>query len=429
MAQKIKELRARAMKIHGEAQTLLTEADAEGTTAERAEELRSQFDVAMNDFDKLKRQADDLERLAAAGAAADEMREAQERQGREERRASGARETFVPEGNAADEYREHFREFLASGADLSAISTEAREALRGAKVGVENRAQVTTTGAAGGYTVPSTVATFIIKAMELHGPMMAADWVTILNTSSGAPMIIPGVDDTENEAGDHTEGDEAGEGTDAVILPTELSAYTASTDWLKWSIELAQDSVFSWESILGELIGERLARKINKRLTLGTGANQPLGLVTAAAVGVTAAAADAITADNILELEAEVDPAYRTGPKVGYMMHDKTRLAVRKLKNGNGDYMWREGDLTKGQPATLNGYQARFNQDMAQMAASAKVMTFGNHGKFFSRKVGDPLIGVAREKFFPNLAIAGVHRYDGALGDARAVKALAMPAA
>jgi hypothetical protein len=42
--------------------------------------------------------------------------------------------------------------------------------------------------------------------------------------------------------------------------------------------------------------------------------------------------------------------------------------------------------------------------------------------------VGDPLLGVAREKFWPNIGIAGVHRIDGSPGQTKAIKTLQMAA-
>ncbi|PJE27147.1 Phage capsid family protein [Pseudooceanicola marinus] len=428
MTQKIAELRQKAMKVHGEAQGYLEEADRDGTSPERAAELRSQFDTAMDDFDRFKAEADRLERLAETEEAAAEMRERLDRGERESRRATGAGERFDPGADGRDEYREHFRAALAAGFDLSAVEPETRAAMQARQVRAENRAATGASGPAGGYTVPSTVADFIVKALAIWGPMTDATWVMDYNTASGGAVLIPGVDDTGNPADAHTEGDAAGTGPDAVLSKTDLSAFTVTSAWLPWSFELAQDSSFAWEQILGELIGERLARRANVWLTTGTGSGQPLGLVTAAQVGLTTASSSAITSDNILEIEAEVDPAYRRGPKCGYMMHDKTRLAVRKLKNANGDYMWREGDLTKGVPPTLNGYTVRLNQDMEKIGAGKKVMTFGDHGKYVSRRVGAPLLGIAREKFFPNLGIAGVHRIDGALSDLRAVKSLQMAA-
>ena len=70
-----------------------------------------------------------------------------------------------------------------------------------------------------------------------------------------------------------------------------------------------------------------------------------------------------------------------------------------------------------------------FNQAMDQIGAGNKPIGFGDFSEYYTRKSGSPLIGVAREKFFPNLGIAGVHRIDGAPGQAKAIKTLQMAAA
>lgn len=77
---------------------------------------------------------------------------------------------------------------------------------------------------------------------------------------------------------------------------------------------------------------------------------------------------------------------------------------------------------------SLNGKPVSFNQAMAKIGASAKPISFGDFSQYYVRKVGNPLIGVAREKFFPNLGIMGVHRIDGAPGQTKAIKTLQMAA-
>ena len=47
------------------------------------------------------------------------------------------------------------------------------------------------------------------------------------------------------------------------------------------------------------------------------------------------------------------------------------------------------------------------------LAAAKKVMLFGDFGKYYVRKVGGPVIGVMRERFWPALGIAGLIRTEG----------------
>jgi HK97 family phage major capsid protein len=99
--------------------------------------------------------------------------------------------------------------------------------------------------------------------------------------------------------------------------------------------------------------------------------------------------------------------------------------AVRKLKNSDGDYIWSAGDITQGRPATLLGYKLHINDSMADLATTgAKTVLFGDFNKYFVRKVGVPVIGVMRERFWPDLGIAGLIRFDGELADTAAIKHL-----
>ncbi|MDW4550877.1 phage major capsid protein [Defluviimonas sp. D31] len=425
-----KQLREEAMRLETEARAKLAEAQKDGTPADRAAALEAEFDALMDKRDGLVKKAERQDRADAAARDAEAHEEREARAAREGRRPDAARAGFAPETAAPDEYRGHFAALLAAGGDMSALSTEARDALRAGFVKPEGRAQSAATGAAGGYTVPTTLASFINIAMAAHGPMWDGAVASELVTPSGETITIPGVDDTAEEAAAHTAGADLADDAsgDVTVTKEDLGSFTRSTPWIKWAFELAQDSGFSWEALLGRLIGERLGRTANRLLTVGTGTGEPLGFVPGAAVGKTAASNAAITFDEIFDLVHSVDPAYRAGPRVRFQMHDQSVKALRKIKDTTGNYLWKDGDVTKGLPPSLAGYPVSFNQAMDQIAASKKPIAFGDFGQYYVRKVGAPVIGVAREKFFPNIGIAGVARFDGAPGLAGAIKTLATPA-
>ena len=280
----------------------------------------------------------------------------------------------------------------------------------------------------GGYLVPTTLAGTINIAMALHGPMMDRGISTEINLPNGAPFDLPKVDDIGKDADAHTEGDEPAndDSGDVVIGKDQLGAFALITPWIIWSYELAQDSSFGYESLLGKLLGERLGRKGNAWLTTGTGSGQPMGFVTGAQVGHTASAALVLTFDDVIELEHSVDPAYRAGPKVRYQMHDQTVKLLRKIKDSNGRYIWSDGDVTKGIAPQLNGKPVSLNQAMAEVGADGKTIAFGDFSQYYKRVVGSPITGVASEKYMPNLGVMGIHRIDGAVGHARAIKTLRM---
>jgi HK97 family phage major capsid protein len=427
MAEKIKELREKAKKIETEARGVL-DSVTDKTSKEDAAKANDKFDAMMEERDSLVAQADRLERIDTAQRETEARNEEREREERENRRPGQEDRQQSPEANVSEEYREAFRLMLASGGNPSDLPREARAALQaGAR---EYRAQGVATGAQGGFLVPTTLAKSINIAMAAHGPMMDSGIATEINLPTGAPFELPKVDDTDKEGDSHTEKQQpADDGSgDVVIGKDVLGAYAIITPWIRWSFELAQDSTFGFEDLLAKLVGERMGRTGNRWLTVGTGVNEPLGFVPGAQLGHTAASASVLTFDDVIELEHSVDPAYRGGPKVRYQMHDQSVKALRKIKDTTGRYIWSDGDVTKGVPATLNNKPVSFNQAMAEIGASAKPIAFGDFSEYYVRKVGDPLLGVAREKFWPNIGIAGVHRIDGSPGQTKAIKTLQMAA-
>ena len=178
------------------------------------------------------------------------------------------------------------------------------------------------------------------------------------------------------------------------------------------------------EALLGELLGERLGRIANSKLTTGSGSSDVEGIVTNSGLGKTAAAAAAITADEIIDLIHSVDPAYRASASTAIMMNDSTLAAVRKLKDGNGNYLWQMGNYQAGVPQNLLGYNVVVNQAMDSLATAKKVMLFGDMSKYYVRKVGGPSLFVARERFAPDYGILGYARFDGVLANTGAVKHL-----
>jgi len=412
----IKELRERQAVIVAEARERLDQIDKadEG----RAKELETQHDAAMAEYDALEKKIEREEKLADLEKRSEEAR-AKLRPNHGDMRTQAASEGEKPE------YRSVFYKMLANGADLSELTSEERAVLKQGIAGPELRIQ-STSATAGGYTVPVELSREIVKTMLAWGPMYDEAITQTITTTSGNQINIPTVNDTTVPAVAHTEGTALTDdgGSDVTFGQKRLDAYAFDTEFVKFSMELAQDSVFNMETLLGSLLGERLGRIANLQLTTGTGSGAPNGIVTASSAGKTSASATAITADEILDLVHSVDPAYRMSPKVRFMFNDTTLKAIRKLKDGDGNYLWKNGDLSQGVSGSLLGYNYSINQAMDSIAASKKVMLFGDFGKYYVRKVGSPVIGVMRERFWPDLGIAGLIRFDGELADTTAVKHL-----
>lgn len=416
----LKDLQDKQAQIVSEARERLDQINA-ATDEGRAKELEAQHDTAMAEYDRLAARIEREQKQAQMEQRAESLRAAQ-------RPLVTGGEAAAQDAGSAPTYRAAFYEMLRHGGQVGDMSSEMRQALRAGIVSEEIRAQTAGTGSAGGFTVPVELANIVVKSMAAWGPMYDENICTALLTASGNQINLPTVDDTTVAVVKHTEGTAlTDDGTqDVTFAQKRLDAYVFDTEFIRFSMELAQDSIFNIESLLGELLGERLGRRANTELTTGDGSGDPNGIVTASSLGKTAAAVGAITVDELIDLQHSVDPAYRMSPKARFMFNDSTLAAIRKLKGGDGQYIWQMGDIRTSVPGTLLGSPYSVNQAMASLATGNKTVVFGDFAKYFVRKVGSPMIGVMRERFWPDLGIAGLIRLDGELADTAAVKHLIM---
>jgi HK97 family phage major capsid protein len=410
------ELQDKRMRLVTQAREALDEIQA-NTDESRATELEQRHDNIMAEFDAVEANIKREERHAEIQARLDEVRE-------QRRPDQSKREGEVDP--AAPTYRSVFAKVVCGASVMEDLSAEERAILKRGVTEFEGRAQVTGTTTAGGYTVPVELANELIKSMLAWGPMYDSDVARIITTPSGNRINLTTVNDTASTAEPHTEAaaltDDGGK--DVTFGQKFIEAYVYDTEFVRWSFELDADGIFAMESLLSDLLGERLGRIANHYLTIGDGTGEPNGVVTASTLGKTAAGAAAITTDELIDLEHSVNRAYRKAPKVAYMMNDLTLKAVRKLKDAENRYIWSAGDIKGTHPATLLGYNIHINDSMADIATGNKTVLFGDFGKYLVRKVGSPVMGVMRERFWPDLGIAGLIRFDGELLDTAAIKHL-----
>jgi HK97 family phage major capsid protein len=413
----LKTLREQMANIATEARTKLEEV-TDTTEETRAADIEREFDAMMVDHDKLGARADRLDKVETALRAGESV-DLDKRPSFENRSAPA-----VDDGLQMD-YRAAFAEMLAAGGE-GYVDQEVRNVLK------EKRVQTGGTTTAGGFTVPTELATFIDKAMIATGPMYGEGLFSVINSADGRTFSIPTVDDTSSTAVAHTEGTQPTDdgGKDVTFGQKSLSAFAFDSEWIRWSAELNADSILNMESLLGDKIGERLGRIANAKLTTGSGSSDVEGIVTNSAEGKVSAATNAITADEIIDLIHSVDPAYRSSPSTALMVADPTLAAIRKLKDGNGNYLWQMGNYQAGIPQNILGYNVAVNQSMANVGSgvSSKVMLFGDMSKFYVRKVSQPSLYVARERFAPDFGILGYIRFDGVLANVNAIKHLALAA-
>lgn len=420
MFAQLKELREKQARIATNARAKFDEIK-DDTPAERAQEIEREFDAMMTEYDHIGGRVERMEKLLNAEERS--SRGDPRRPTGDDGESRGAGDEVPPE------YKDVFGKAIRFG--VSALTPEERSIIQQHRTDIpaEARAQAAGTDAAGGYLVPDGFSGEIDKAMKAWGPMWDADIVRELNTATGNRIPWPTVDDTGEE------GDLKGENApvvddasgDVVFGEKQLDAYVYSTAMVRLPLELLQDSAFDMNALLNDLFGERLGRKANRVLTVGTGNNQPNGIVNASGLGKAAASATAITSDELIDLVHSVDPAYRSSPKCRWQFNDTTLAVIRKLKDGQGNYLWQMGDVRAGEPDRLLAHPYSVNQAMANIGASAKPILFGDHGRYVVRKVRGFTVLTLRERYAENFQVGmvGFKRFDGELLNAAAVKHLA----
>ena len=154
------------------------------------------------------------------------------------------------------------------------------------------------------------------------------------------------------------------------------------TDLVKVSIELLQDSAFDLESYIAGEFARAFGIAEEQAFCVGTGINQPAGIFTAngGTVGVNAAAAVAITADELISLVYALKSPYRRNAR--FLMNDATISAIHKLKDNNGAYLW-QPSLQAGQPDRLLGYELHTSPYVPTMAAGALTVAFGDFKNYW----------------------------------------------
>jgi HK97 family phage major capsid protein len=248
-------------------------------------------------------------------------------------------------------------------------------------------------GPSGGYLIPplTLMRNLEINLLAYGGVLESSE---IITTATGERMGWPTADDTTNKGVRLGASSQAapsaggtGQGTDPTFGQVYWDAYKYSSRAVLVPYELIEDADADVPGVVGEMLGVRLGRIGADELTTGTGNAMPKGIVTAAGAGYTTSKAAKIAADDLMNLEHTVDPAYRTGPGVGYMMHDKILLQVRLLKDGDGQYLYKSG-ANFGAPDTINGRGITINQSMASVLTSGTtVMLFGDLRRYKVRRV------------------------------------------
>jgi HK97 family phage major capsid protein len=263
-------------------------------------------------------------------------------------------------GRASDEYKRAFWNAMRNK-----NSYEIRNAL---EVGSDTE---------GGYLVPDEFERTLIQGLEEQNVFRRI--ARVIQTSSGdrkIPIVAAhGQAVWIDEGGPYMESDEE-------FGQVTLSAYKLGT-LMKVTEELLHDSVFNLERYIATEFARRIGAAEEESFLIGNGSGRPTGIFAAsggATVGVTAASTTAITMDEVMDLFYSLKAPYRKNAV--FITNDATVKVIRKLKDGNGQYLW-QPSVTAGTPDTLLNRPVYTSAYAPPVAASAKTIGFGDFSYYW----------------------------------------------
>ena len=224
----------------------------------------------------------------------------------------------------------------------------------------------------GGYLVPDEYEHTLV--MGLEGANVIRAHAHVFTTSNGVhkiPVVASkGTASWIDEEGAYTESDD-------VFGQEQIDAHKLGTI-IKVSEELITDSVFDLEQYFTAEFARRIGSKEEEAFLVGNGVKKPTGLLNetgGAQLGVTAASATAITADELIDLYYSLKSPYRKNAI--WILNDSTIKAIRKLKDGSGQYLWQPA-IKDGEVNTILGKPYFTSSYAPEIGSAAKSILFGN---------------------------------------------------
>jgi HK97 family phage major capsid protein len=339
MSAKLKELREARGKAVADARAILDKADAEKRSVNKDEDtaytaLFTKQEELRGQIEREERQVE-VEREAASAAL----------RSRDALRDGGAGRAVDPEARGAhdsDEYRAAFSKLLTQGArSLSEAETRALQA---------------DSDTAGGFTVaPQQFVNQLIKNVDdlVFIRQRATKFRLATSDSMGAPSLAADPADADWT----TELATGSEDSTMSFGKRELNPHPLAKR-LKVSNKLLR-LVSGTDALVRDRLAYKFAISQEKAFMTGSGSNQPLGLFTASANGVTTArdvstdnTATSVTMDGLLNTKYSLKGQYWN--RADWIFHRDAMKQISKLKDGEGQYLWRES-VRDGEPDRLLG--------------------------------------------------------------------------
>ncbi|HHX70334.1 MAG TPA: phage major capsid protein [Gallicola sp.] len=264
------------------------------------------------------------------------------------------------QGRGSNEYKKAFWNNMRNNS-----SQEIRNSL---KIGTDSE---------GGYLAPDEFEKILVEGLLEENFFRTL--ATIINTSSGdrkIPVVASKGTATwiDEEAPIQESDDSFGQ--------ISISAYKLAT-MIKVSEELLNDSVFNLESYIAKEFARRIGSAEEEAFLIGNGTGKPTGIFNdtgGAGIGTTASTQSTIKIDEIIDLFYSLKSPYRK--KATFIMNDSTVKEIRKLKDGNGQYIW-QPSITAGEPDTILNRPVKTSSYVPGLAAGAKPIAFGDFSYYW----------------------------------------------
>ena len=239
------------------------------------------------------------------------------------------------------------------------------------------------TEAQGGYVAPPELDRLIEQRLTASSPMRQI--ASVRQTSATVfrkPVSLGAVSAWAAETGSRAET--TAPTLDLLEFPAaELYAMPAATQTL---LDDAYADIDEW---LADEVEQSFSTQESAAFVTGDGSGKPKGFLSYDMIADASHAWDKIgfilsggagafaasnPADKLIDLVYALKSQFRANAR--FVMNRRTVSAVRKLKDGDGNYLWRPG--AAGEAASLLGYPVTEIEDMPDIAANAYSIAFGD---------------------------------------------------
>lgn len=223
-----------------------------------------------------------------------------------------------------------------------------------------------------GAIIPTSIANRIIKQVKDICPILAR--ATIYNVKGTLKVPVYGKANTTHDIKVSYQSEFTDITADAgKFTSIDLGGYLAGAlTLIGKSVE--NNGSFSVVNFVVNQMAEEIAAFLEGELLSGSGSGAAQGVLTGCTNTLTAAGATAITADELIDLQAKVKTAYQAN--ACWIMNPSTFTAIKKIKV-DGKYMLQD-DLTSAFPYRLLGKPVFISDNMPAIAASAKTVLYGD---------------------------------------------------